>query len=132
MCSALTPQSRYDISINKLLWNMFCPNTMCSNVLCLHKKIFQSLSRSDYQGLQCGSICQVVSCAMFFSKKHQNQFSLKFGLGIYFFEETKKSIQSVVGDVYCPTCQDEKCVFLQLTKFLVHTTVKSAEPALTC
>ena len=34
----------------------------------------------------------------------------------YIFEETKKSIQDVIGYVYCPTCPKEKCVYLPVNK----------------
>ena len=32
----------------------------------------------------------------------KNSFFLSFGLGVYIFEESLKSIQDVMGDVYCP------------------------------
>ena len=51
MCSAITPGSRYDKSLSKLFGNVCCPSTMCSDVLSVHKKVLQSLSRSDYQCL---------------------------------------------------------------------------------
>ena len=35
---------------------------------------------------------------------------------MYNFEETKKSIQEVIGDVYCPTCPNEKRVYLETNK----------------
>ena len=41
-----------------------------------------------------------------------NSFFLSFGPGVYIFEESPKSIQDVIGDVYCPSeyCLNrEKC-----------------------
>ena len=40
-------------------------------------------------------------------------------------------VQETVGDVYCPTCRNEKCVFISTKKRLGSTTVKSAKPAAT-
>ena len=31
-----------------------------------------------------------------------NSFFLSFGHGVYFFEESQKSIEDLIGDVYCP------------------------------
>ena len=49
----------YDNSTIILIGDVYCPNTMCSGRICLHKKTFQSLGRSDYQCPQCGSVRQV-------------------------------------------------------------------------
>ena len=49
----------YDNSPIILIGDEYCPNTKCLGKLCLHKKTFQSLGRSDYQCPQCGSFCQV-------------------------------------------------------------------------
>ena len=41
-----------------------------------------------------------------------NSFFLSLGQGVYIFEETPKSIQEVIGDVYCPgkyCLKKEKC-----------------------
>ena len=45
-------------------------------------------------------------------EEQTNSFFLKFGQGIYIFEETQKSIKDVVGDVYRPTCPIKNCVHL--------------------
>ena len=58
MCSAFTPDCGYDISTIILIVDVFCPNTKCLGKLCLPKKTFQSLGRSDYQCPHCGSVCQ--------------------------------------------------------------------------
>ena len=71
---------------------------MCSGKLCLHKKTFQSLSRSDYQCPQCASVCQVRNNLF---EDQTNSFFLSFGAGVYVFEESSKTIQDVIGDVYC-------------------------------
>ena len=43
MCSAFNPAFRYDNSNDKLTGNVFCSNTICLDILCVHKKTFQSL-----------------------------------------------------------------------------------------
>ena len=78
---------------------MYCPNTKCSGRLCLHKKIFQSLGRSNYQWPQCASMCQVRNIPF---EDQTYSFFLSLGQGVYFFEENPKSVQDVAGDVYCP------------------------------
>ena len=72
---------------------------MCLGNLCLHKKTFQSLGRSEYQCPQCGSVCQVRNIPF---EDQIKSFSLSLGQGVYIFEENPKSVQDVIGDVYCP------------------------------
>ena len=88
---------------------MYCQNTKCLGKLCMHKKTFQSLGRSDYQCPRCASLCQVRNNP-FEDQKNSLFFSL--GQGVYNFEERPKSVQDVIGDVYCPGkyCSNrEKC-----------------------
>ena len=59
MCSAFTPVCGYDNSTIILIGDVYCPNTKCLGKLCLHKKTFQSLGRSNFQCPQCGFVCQV-------------------------------------------------------------------------
>ena len=109
MCSAFTPDCGYDSSTIILLGDVFCPNTKCLGKLCLHKKTFQSLGRSDYQCPQCASVCQVRNIPF---ADQTNSFFLSLGQGLYIFEENAKSIQDVIGDVYCPgeyCLNREKC-----------------------
>ena len=98
MCSAFTPDYGYHSSTIILIGNVYCPNTKYSGKVCLHKKTFQSLGRSDYQRPQCASVCQVLKIPF---EDQTNSFSLSHGQGVYIFEETLKSIQDVIGDVYC-------------------------------
>ena len=49
MYSAFTPDCGYDTSTIFLIGDVYCPNTKCLVKLCLHKKTFQSLGRSDHQ-----------------------------------------------------------------------------------
>ena len=99
MCSAFTPDFEYDNSTNILIGDVYCPNTNCSGKLCLHKKTFKSLGKSDYQCLQCASVCQVRNILF---EDQTNSFFLSPGEGVYIFEESPKSIQAVIGDVFCP------------------------------
>ena len=97
MCSAFTPDYGYDNSNIILIGDVNCPETECSGKLGVHKKTFQSLGRSDYQCPQCASVYQVRNIPF---EDQTNSFS--FGHGVYIFEESSKSIQDVIGDVYCP------------------------------
>ena len=109
MCTAFTPDCGYDNSTIILIGDLYCPNTKCLGKLCLQKKTFQSLGRSDYQCPQCGSVCQVRKIPF---EEQVNSFLLSLGQGVYIFEERPKSIQEVIGDVYCPgefCLNREKC-----------------------
>ena len=99
MCSAFTPDCGYNNSTIILIGDVFLPNTKCSGRLCLHEKTFQSLGRSDYQCPQCGSVCQVRNFPL---EDQKSSFFLSLGQGVYIFEENPKSVQDVIGDVYCP------------------------------
>ena len=92
-----------------LIGDVYCPNTKCLGKLCLHKKTFQSLGRSVYQCPQCASVCQVRNIPF---EEQINSFFLSLGQRVYIFEERPKSIQEVIGDVYCPgefCLNREKC-----------------------
>ena len=83
--------------------------TKCLGKLCLHKNTFQSLGRSDYQGPQCASVCQVRNILF---EEQTNSFFLSLGQGVYIFEERPKSVQEINGDEYCPgkyCLNTEKC-----------------------
>ena len=91
------------------LGDVYCPNTKCLGKCCLHKETLQSLGRSDHQSPQCGSVCEVRN---FPFEDQTNSFFLSLGPGVYIFEESPKSVQDVIGDVYCPGryCSNrEKC-----------------------
>ena len=109
MCSAFTPDCGYDNSTIILVGDVFWPNTKSSGKLCLQKKTFQSLGGSDYYCPQCASVCQVRNIPF---EDQTNSFFLSLGQRVYIFEETPKSFQDVIGDVYCPGkyCSNrEKC-----------------------
>ena len=105
-CSALSLDSRKYKSIDKLIGNVFCPDTMCSDILCVHKKIFQCS--------QCSSTCQVHNISF----KEQTNFFLNFVQEIYNIEGTQKTIQVVIGDIHCPIYLFiyQKCVYLSNSK----------------
>ena len=109
MCSAFTPDCGYDNSTIVLIGDVYCPNTKCLGKLWLHKMTFQSLGRSDYQCPQCASVFQVRNIP---SDDQTNSFFLSLGQRVYVFEDNPKSIQDVIGDVFCPSkfCSNkEKC-----------------------
>ena len=88
---------------------MYCLKTIFSDIVCVHKKTFQSLQISNYQPPQCSFTYQVSNVPL---EEQTNSFFLMFGQGIHIFEETKKSIQDDIGDLYCPTCPNEKCAYV--------------------
>ena len=99
LCSAFTSDCGFDKSTTILLGDVYCPNTKCLGKLCLHKKTFQSLDRSDYHSPQCAPVCQVRNNPL---ERKTSCFFLSLGQGVYVFGETPKSIQDIVGDVFCP------------------------------
>ena len=99
MCSAFTPDCASDNSAIIITRDVYCPNTKCLGKVCLHKKTFQSFGRSDYQCPQCASVCQVRNILF---EEQTNSFILSLGQMVYIFEENRKSVQDVIGDVYCP------------------------------
>ena len=109
MCSAISPDCGYNNSTIILIGDVFCPNTKCSGRLCLQKKTFQPLGRSDYQCPQCTFVCRVRKIPF---EDQIISFFLSLGQGVYIFEENPKSVQDVNGDVYCPgkyCLNREKC-----------------------
>ena len=109
MCRAFTPDCGYDNITNIPIGDVYCPNTKSLGNFCLHKQTFQSLGRSDYQCPQCGSVCEVRNILF---EDQTNSFFVSLGQGLYIFEKSPKSVQGVIGDVYCPGkyCSNrEKC-----------------------
>ena len=109
MCSAFNPVCGCDNSTFIPIGDVYCPTARCSGKICLHKKTFQSLGRSDYQCPHCASVCQVRNIPF---EEPTSSFFLSLGQGVYIFEESRKSIQDVIGDVYCPgefCLNREKC-----------------------
>ena len=121
MCSSITPECGHTNSTIFLIGDVYCLNTKCSRKLCLHKNTFQCLSRSDYQISQCASVCQVCNIPF---EEQTNSFFLLFDRAVYVFEASPKSIQDVIGDVYCPgrySFNREKCETLDALDGCVTT-----------
>ena len=83
MCTAFTPDCGYDNSTILLIGDVYCSNTKCSEKLCLHKRLFQSLGRSDYQCPQCVPVCQVRNNLF---EDQTNFFFQSPGQGVYFLK----------------------------------------------
>ena len=83
MCSAFTPDCGYNNRTIMLIGDVYCPNTKCSGKLCLYKKTFQSLGRSNYQGPHCASVCQVRN---FLFHDQTNSFFCRLGKGFTFLK----------------------------------------------
>ena len=85
-CSTFTPNCCCYNSIIKLIGKVYCPNTMCSGTLCVHKRTFQSI-----RTIQCAillsrnkQICLsgCVDNRFNFLKRHKNQFKLLMEMSI--------------------------------------------------
>ena len=99
MGSAINPGCGYDNSTIIVIGDVYCPETKCLGKLCLHKKFFHSLGRSDYQCPHFGSLCQVRTIPF---EDQTNPFFSSLAQAVYIFEESRKSVQNVIGDVYRP------------------------------
>ena len=97
-CSAYTLGCGYDNSTIKLIGEKYCPITMRSAELCLHKKTFHSLGGSDNQCSHCASVSHVRNNPF---EDQTSSFFLWFAQGVHVFEESPKSVQDVIGVVYC-------------------------------
>ena len=94
MYSAFIRDCGYDNSTNNLIGNVYCPNTKCSSRLCLHKKTFQSLGRSDYH---CPPMRVCVPGAQnFLLKFKENPFFLSVGQGVYIFERAQNQLKMLL------------------------------------
>ena len=96
----------------------------------MHKKTLHSLERNDYQCPQCDITFPVrnIPC-----EQQTSSFSLKSDQLNCIFEETQKSFQDVIRDVFWPTCPNEKFVYLfNQQNFHFLRMQKKAEPALAC
>ena len=98
MCSAFTLDFRYDNSTNIIFGDVYFTNTKCSSKLCLQKATLQSLGRSDYQCLQSATVCQVRNISF---EDQTSSFYLSFGQGVYISEDSPKSTQDVIVELFC-------------------------------
>ena len=90
MCST---DLAYDNSAIIIIGDVYCPNTKCLGKLCLHKKTFQSLGRSDYQCPQCGPVCQVRNIPF---EDQTNSFSCRLVQGFTFLKRVPKQFKMLL------------------------------------
>ena len=90
MCSTDCAYDNCDIII---IGDVFCPNTMCLCELCLHKKTFQSLDRSDYHCPQCASMCQVRNIPF---EDQTNSFFCRLVHGFTFLKRVRKQFRMLL------------------------------------
>ena len=93
MWSAFNRGCGYDNSTNILIRDVYCPNTKCSGELCLHKKTFQSLGRSDYRCPQCESVCQMGNIPF---EDQTNSLFLSFCQEVYIFERVRNQFKMLL------------------------------------
>ena len=84
------------IALLNLLWTCIV-QMQCVREF-VHKRTFQSLDRSDYQGLHCKFNFQVRNNP--FEEQSKSFFS-NLAERIHVFEQIQKSLQNVMGGVYC-------------------------------
>ena len=89
--------------------NINCPITQCSGKLCLHRRIFESLGRSDYQCPQCASVCHVRNIP--FKDQKNSFFVVVWSRGLHFSRKSKFNSRyyrrCVLSAWYC--LNREKC-----------------------
>ena len=101
MCSAsaFTPCRGYDNSTIILNGDVYCPNTKCSSKLCLHKKTFQSLGKSDSQCPQCASVCQVRNNRL---EDQTNSFFCRLAKGFIFLKRVRNHFKMLLQMCFVP------------------------------
>ena len=123
--------SRYDNCIIKFIGNVYCPDTICSDILCLHKNYFQSLSTRDCQNPQCESMYQVRRTKFPF-RTNKFEFLVVWSRDLYLSRDKKthsRCFQSCVlfnmpqSNVFSPSNQQH---------FQTQWLKKTAKIALTC
>ena len=90
MCSA---DCAYDNSAINIIGDVYCPNTKCLPKLCLHKKTFRSLGRSDYQCPQCASVYQVRNIPF---EDETNSFLCRLVQGFTFLKRVSKQFKMLL------------------------------------
>ena len=98
MCGAFIPVCGYDNRNIIFIGDVYCPKTKCSGKLSRHKKLF-NLSPKAIIDVRNARLC--ARCIIFLLNIQKILFS-SFGQGVHLFEESPKSIQGFIGDVYCP------------------------------
>ena len=93
MCSASAADCGYDNSANIFIGDVYCSNTKCLGKLCLHKKTFQSLGRSNYQCPQCASVCQVRNIPF---EDQRNSFFLSLEQGFTFLRRVQSQFKMLL------------------------------------
>ena len=84
MCCAFSPDYRYDNSSSKPIGNVYCPNTMFSVLLCLHRKLFNLSAETTISILNAQSH---VRCELFSGKNKHFDFSWIVTKGFIIFLE---------------------------------------------
>ena len=126
----MTSDCRYDNSIMKFFGNVYCPKTMCSDILRVHKQTFQSLERSDYQCPQCSSKFQVRN---FPFEEQFNLFSFSSLVkGFISLKRRKSQFKMLLQMCIVQHVQAKNVFSFRPTKLPVSMTVSSAKPDLTC
>ena len=130
MCIALNPDFRYDKGIIKHSGNVFCPETMCSDKFCVHKKNFPIAWKKR---LSMSSMLVNVPFAQYtLQRTKQIRFSCSLVRGFIILKGREYQFKVLFRMCIVQHANTKNVLTFQLTKFLVYTTVKSARSALKC
>ena len=94
----ITPDCGYDNKTINPIRDVYCPDTKCSVNFACTKRLF-NLSAEAISNAVMRSL--YARCAVFLLKIKQIPFFVVWSR-VYFFKESPKSVQDVIGDVYCP------------------------------
>ena len=129
MCSAFTPDCRFNNSVFKFIGNVFGPNTMCSNILCCTKKTFQSwkkwLPRYSMHAHVSGARCSL-------RRIKQVCFSWNLAKVFVFFKRRENQFKMFLEMCIVQQDQTKSLFIFEPTKLPASTNAKSAQPAPTC
>ena len=91
-CVARSPLTvKYDKSNFKIVESVFCPNTMCSSILCVQKqRLFRLSAEATINEL---NVCPSVRCAMFRLKNKQVRICWSVVKKSIFLKRLKKSFK---------------------------------------
>ena len=102
---------------------------MCSDIVCVQQRSFQSLRRSNYQHPQCSSTSQVRNVPF---EQKQGRFSWCLVKGFIFLKRRKNQFKMLLEICIVQHAETKNVFAFQSTNLPVSTAVKSGKAAFTC
>ena len=129
VCGTFTPDCWYNTNSIKLMGNVRCSNEICSGILCVLKKIFRSLSRSNYQCPHCTSTRQLRNIS---NEEQLSSLSWSVTDGFLFLKRYINQFKTLLEMCNVQHAWRKSVYkFQQLNNFF-FTTARSAKAVLTC